>query len=125
MKKSTFFLTCILLLFSSNLWTQSVKDSVLSRYSKFAEESSPEKLFLHTDKSLYVSGEFIWFKGYLKNNTPISVFEESRFIYVELYGDTLISRVKIKYGEEGIAGRVPISHSIPTGEYTLRAYSRW
>ncbi|PKO97218.1 MAG: hypothetical protein CVU12_01665 [Bacteroidetes bacterium HGW-Bacteroidetes-7] len=125
MKKSTFFLTCILLLFSSNLWTQSVKDSVLSRYSKFAEESSPEKLFLHTDKSLYVSGEFIWFKGYLKNNTPISVFEESRFIYVELYGDTLISRVKIKYGEEGIAGRVPISHSIPTGEYTLRAYSQW
>ena len=125
MKKSTLFLSCILLLFSSNVWTQSIKDSVLSRYSKFTEESSPEKLFLHTDKSLYVSGEFIWFKGYLKNSTTLSNFEESSFIYAEFYGDTLISRVKIKYGEEGFAGRIPISHSIPTGEYTLRAYSQW
>ena len=125
MKKSTLFFTCSLLLYSSNMWAQNIKDSVLSRYSKFAEESSPEKLFLHTDKSLYVSGEFIWFKGYLKNSTPLSNLEESRFIYAEFYGDTLISRVKIKYGDEGFAGRIPISHSIPTGEYTLRAYSQW
>jgi hypothetical protein len=124
MKKSILSLTCMLLL-SSNISAQNIKDSVISRYSKFAEESSPEKLFLHTDKSHYVSGEFIWFKGYLKNSTPLSSFIESRFVYAELYGDTLISRVKIKFGEDGFSGRIPISHTIPTGEYTLRAYSQW
>src|SRR3989339_624386 len=124
MKKKILFLSCILVL-CSNISAQNIKDSVLSRYSKFAEESSPEKLFLHTDKSHYVSGEYIWFKGYLMNSTSASSMIESRFIYAELYGDTLISRVKIKFGEDGFAGRIPISHSIPTGEYTLRAYSQW
>lgn len=109
----------------NNLIAQIQTDTLVNRYSRFTEESSPEKLFLHTDKSHYVAGEYIWFKGYLINSSPLSVHEESRFIYAELYGDTLISRVKIKWTEEGFAGRIPVNHNTPTGNYTLRAYSRW
>lgn len=101
------------------------KDSLINNYSRFVRENSPEKLFLHTDKSHYVAGEYIWFKGYLQNSSIASVQEESSFIYAELYGDTLISRVKIKKEDDGFAGRVPIGHNIPSGKYTLRAYTQW
>jgi hypothetical protein len=45
---------------------------------------SPEKVYLHTDKSYYFTGDTIWIKGYQVN--AISHIPEggSRFLYVEL-----------------------------------------
>jgi hypothetical protein len=101
------------------------RDSLITRYAEFSEVLSPEKLYLHTDKSLYVAGEFIWFRGYLENSSQINTVEESKFIYVELYQDTLIVRAKIKKGEDGFAGQLPINLNLRSGRYTLRAYTTW
>lgn len=107
------------------LFSQTTEDSLVIRYNQFVQEKSPEKLFIHTDKSFYVAGEHIWFKGYLQNSTDYSLLDESLFIYVELYGDTLVSRIKVKYGEDGFSGKIPLQYDLRSGEYTLRGYSRW
>ncbi|MHC1779464.1 MAG: hypothetical protein AB9922_04440 [Bacteroidales bacterium] len=114
-----------LVLNSSKLYSQESKDSIIARYNMFSESSSPEKLFIHTDKELYIAGEYIWFKGYLRNSSDLSRLPESNFIYAELYQDTIISRVKIKRTEDGFAGNLPLSHKLSSGNYILRGYTSW
>lgn len=100
-------------------------DSLLNNYSQFTELYSPEKLFIHTDKYNYVAGEYIWFRGYLANSSQKSIIPESNYIYVEAFGDTLISRVKIKRTESGFEGNLQLPHNLKSGNYTLRAYTQW
>jgi len=118
-------LSALLVFTNINLFSQESKDSIIARYNNFSEYASPEKLFIHTDKDLYIAGEYIWFKGYLKNSSELSKMPESNFIYVDLYQDTIISRVKIKRGDDGFAGNLPLNHKIRSGEYVLRGYTSW
>lgn len=109
----------------NKLFSQESKDSIVTRYSRFSGNSSPEKLFIHTDKELYIAGEYVWFKGYLKNSSELSLLPESNFIYVELCRDTVISRVKIKRTNEGFSGNLPLNHKLLSGEYQVRGYTTW
>jgi len=49
----------------------------------------------------------------------------SNLVYVELLGDTVVSRVMIKNGEGGFAGHMLLSEEITPGKYILRAYTNW
>jgi len=83
-----------------------------------------EKLYIHTDKDTYVAGDTIWFKGYLANSSYLSKLPLSNYIYAELYCDSLVSRVKIKYSNKGYAGYIPISKDVASGNYTIRGYTK-
>src|SRR5688500_14586622 len=51
-------------------------------------EDSPtirEKIFIHTDKSFYVTGEIIWFKLYVRDQL-LQAARISQLAYVELIG---------------------------------------
>jgi Large extracellular alpha-helical protein len=101
-------------------------DSVLLNFQRFSAFQSPEKLYLHTDKQLYCSGEYIWFNAYLKNSSAHSLLPESNYVYAELMGrDSLLSRVMIKRSDEGFPGRIALASDLPSGKYTLRAYTAW
>lgn len=87
----------------------------------------PEKLYIQTDKPYYSAGENIWFKSYLVNATTHTPNPQSKFIYVELIdkSDSVFQRVKIKKDSLGFAGRFVLPPEMPSGNYTLRAYSYW
>ena len=110
----------ILLLFSSLLNGQ-----IIDSLPPAAKLNNGEKLYIHTDKSTYFVGENIWLRGYLLNSSLESRQELSAFIYVELWRDSLIARVKIKDSEEGFTGHIKITDNIKDGRYILRAYTRW
>lgn len=76
----------------------------------------PEKLYLHIDRTCFSAGETIWFRGYLP---------ESNYIYVELLGEDVIERVKVKRSEDGFAGSMVLPDSLNAGNYVLRAYTRY
>ncbi len=127
----SFYLRALLIvlfisLFQNRSLSQIAQDSLISNFYGFSQIYTPEKLFIHTDKSLYVAGETIWFKGYLENSSYINSTEDSRFIYVELYKkDSLIHRVKIKHSDNGFPGYIETLHTLTSGKYTLRAYTSW
>ena len=102
-------------------------DSPESRYSAFAAWCSPEKLYLHIDRTCYNSGETIWFKGWLENASESARLSLSNYIYVELLDGKghAISRVKIKRREDGFPGNIEIPEGVATGNYTVRAYTLW
>ena len=81
MSKNKLLLTTILSLLSIYLYGQKTEN-----FDTFSKLLSPEKLYLHIDKDTYCSGDTIWFRGYLKNNSVVAEFPESNYIYVELIG---------------------------------------
>ena len=86
-----------------------------------------EKIHLHTDRDIYVSGEKIWFKAYVTDANSHLNTTKSNYVYAELISpvDTLVSRVMILQEEGMFHGYMPVPANVPEGDYTLRAYTRY
>jgi len=89
-----------------------------------AENFSRERVYLHTDKQTYLSGELLWMKLYLTDETgkPSSL---SKVAYVELV-DESTAQVQEKLDiNAGVAeGWMELPVTLPTGNYRLIAYTR-
>jgi hypothetical protein len=93
----------------------------------YSQKNIQEKIYVQTDKSLYLSGEILWFKLFVVDaalHKPISL---SKIAYVEVYNNDLKPVLQGKIGLT--AGRgdgsffIPISLS--SGNYKIRAYTNW
>ncbi|MDD4967870.1 MAG: TonB-dependent receptor plug domain-containing protein [Paludibacter sp.] len=100
---------------------------ITERFSRQWVGMPQEKVYLQTDKPYYSAGEDIWFKGYLVNATTLEPTAFSQFVYVELISklDSVFYRIKIKKDSLGFAGHIKLKPEVPTGYYSLRAYTYW
>ena len=98
-----------------------------TRFTGLWIDTPQEKIYVQTDKPYYSAGEEIWFKGFLVNATSLEPTTLSQFMYVELIDkrDSVYSRVKIKRTSFGFNGHILLHPEIPSGYYTLRAYTYW
>lgn len=86
-----------------------------------------EKIYLHTDRSLYLCGNVLWFKAYLTsaiNNQPLSI---SKVAYVEILNKAQepVLQGKIDLYNATGNGSFFLPFSLATGNYELRAYTSW
>jgi len=82
-----------------------------------------EQVFFHTPKTLYFSGEKIWFEAQVSLGTqPTS----SQVLYAELLdrNSNSITHVKVPLQEGKALNFIPISDQIPSDQYLLRVYTR-
>lgn len=102
-------------------------DSLQKRFSIFGSYCSPEKLYLHIDRTYFTAGETLWFKGYLEEAIQKSIVPCSNFIYVELLDNNgaAVCRTKVKRSGSGFPGHLTLGERLKTGTYTLRAYTLW
>ena len=86
-----------------------------------------EKIHLHTDRDIFITGEKLWFKAYIVDAQSHLHPTYSEYVYVELISpaDTLVNRVMIAQIDGMFHGHLPIPDHIPNGNYTLRAYTRY
>ena len=116
----------LLLGFTTNSFGNSnVPDSLIFLFNSQLSIFPQEKIYVHTDKPYYISGERIWLRTYLTDavsHIPASV---SRYVYVELIDplDSIVTRVKIRQDEGVYHGHLLIPDDVPEGDYTLRAYT--
>ena len=105
----------------------SVVDTLRSRYNAYSAWCSPEKVYLHFDRSCYTAGETIWLKGWTQEASQLSTLTPSNFMYAEVLdaGGDAVVRVKIKRGGAGFPGRIELPDNLETGDYTIRAYTLW
>lgn len=100
---------------------------------ELTEDTNPitdrlEKIYIQTDKSVYISGERMWLRAHLVDaatNLPVFL---SRYIYIELFNpfNELMKRVKIRPDSLGVySGYVNLEEDLAEGNYTLRAYTRY
>jgi hypothetical protein len=119
LKKSLLFF-CLLLI--EKTFSQTQNPDKQTHFKLFFE-----KVYLHTDKSFYLSGDNIWYKAYLVNAQSNYPTFSSNNLYVELISSnaTLITKQVIRLDNAIGNGDFKIPDSLPTGTYLLRAYTNW
>ncbi len=87
----------------------------------------PEKLYLTLDRPYYEAGDTLWFRGTLLNADTRSYIVKTNYIYVELLNrsDQVVMRRKVLRDNLCFHHNLPLSDSLASGEYTLRAYTSW
>lgn len=84
-----------------------------------------ENVYLHVDRSRYISGEDIWFKAYVINPSTNKLSLNTNNLHVEITdhdGDIIQARtVRISKGTGH--GDFSLDDSIPSGRYRIRAYT--
>jgi len=87
-----------------------------------------EKIYLHTDKPYYITGEKLFFRAFLLDAYSNQPAMRSRYIYVELINpaDSVVERLKIRPDSTGLFyGAIPLSEDLPQATYQLRAYTQY
>ncbi len=89
----------------------------------WTEKNPVEKVYVHTDRESYYSGQDIWFKAYFMTDLLPSHLSSS--IYTELLdakGNKIDKKVFPVF--LGVAqGQLTLTNDLPTGNYTFLAYS--
>jgi hypothetical protein len=84
-----------------------------------------EKIYLHTDKAIYSSGETIWFKAYLAADNLAAPI--SKTMYAELLTEEgqVLQRKVMPVLLAGASGDFLIPDSLPARRVFIRAYTKW
>ena len=123
-----FVLMFSLTVFSAVAYAQnSIPDSLVLMFHNQLTIFPQEKIYLHTDKPYYISGERIFFRAHLADASTHIPATASRYVYVELINpvDTVVTRVKIRQDEGAFHGYLLIPDDVPEGDYTMRAYTTY
>lgn len=86
-----------------------------------------EKLYVHTDKEFYLTGELLWFKIYDQTNPSGTPDAISQVVYVDVLDQSnnavLQAKIAMKAGAGNGSLFVPVTAA--NGRYKLRAYTNW
>ncbi len=101
---------------------------LLDQFRAYNEQRPTEKVYIHTDRDAYITGETIWLKGYVFNGDSHEADTISRVVYVDLV-DPLARRVRLRLQlratDSYAPGQLSLPDSLPSGTYQLRAYTNF
>ena len=96
----------------------------LSAFQLQAEDHLRERVYLSTDRTVYVAGDAIWCSAYCLDVNTGRLSSFSEIAYVELHSsDGMAQTAKISLKNGRGAGCLEIPNTVPTGNYRLIAYT--
>lgn len=109
--------------YAQNVTSQQIKDKLAQHQKKRPQE----KIYLHTDRDTYTSGDEVWFKAYLVDSRFHLLINTSVSVYVELIDDqkNIIVNRNIMLRNGVGAGDFQIPYTQTQGSYVIRAYTRY
>lgn len=89
--------------------------------------STRENIHLHLNKSSYLSGEDIYFKGYVIDKQARLPFGPTANVYVQLLSaDGQVLDNRLYYAENSILeGKLPLPEYLPSGVYYVQTYTNF
>jgi hypothetical protein len=106
---------------------QDSAESLQQQFIAYSKKALQEKLYVHTDKNIYLAGEIIWFKIYDVDgffHMPLAV---SSVAYVEILDKknkpVLQSKLALSKGDGDGSLFLPVT--LNSGNYKFRAYTNW
>lgn len=106
---------------------QAFLDSLQAALTVYKNAVAQEKVFLHTDKTFYLASETVWFKAYVVKADSHKPMDLSKVLYTELLDEkskpVLQTMIDLQKGFGD--GSFLLPSSLPSGMYTLRAYTAW
>ncbi|WP_295792313.1 hypothetical protein [Mucilaginibacter sp.] len=120
-------LAFLIILFAVNLSKAQVLNGLQNKFARYHGNILREKIYTHTNKNYYLTGEILWFKLYCVDDSSNISTGISKVAYVELLDNNHIAVMQAKIGLKDGAGNgslfIPLS--LPNGNYLLRAYTSW
>lgn len=106
---------------------KAVFQQYMNQAQTFANNFPREKAYLHFDNTSYYVGDTIWFKAYVTLAEKQTFSLISRPLYVELVDQTghIADKQIIKLTQGEGNGQFILPHSMLSGYYEVRAYTRW
>jgi hypothetical protein len=115
----------LVMLFSLSSSAQNV-NYIQGSFDNYAKYAVQEKIYAHTDKGSYLTGELIWFKLYVVDaaNKPLNL---SKVAYIDVLDNSqapvIQTKVELKNGIG--SGSIYIPVTTGNGNYKFRAYTNW
>lgn len=102
-------------------------DSLVQQFDQYATRSLQEKLYVHTDRNFFLTGEILWFKIYCVDGSFHRPMDMSKVAYVELldHASAPVLQAKVELKDASGNGSLFIPATLASGNYVLRAYTRW
>ena len=129
MKQVTAFLVLIitLLLPRESKCQFAVADTIRNRFEHFQGTNLQEKIYVHLDRTSYVTGETMWLKVYCVDAVNHRLLDISKVAYVEILnrdGKSVVNaKIELSKGEG--AGSLFIPATLDSDNYLFRAYTNW
>ena len=121
----------LLILFSLclviHLSAQELPTTLKEAYETYQDNFPTEKIYLHTDRTLYKPGEILWLSAYLVNE-QLKETQQSQILFVELINPkgNVERRINLrKQGETSYKGDFVVGSGNVGGIYKIRAYTNW
>ncbi len=127
MMKTLFFYTLFFLFTFSVIQAQEKEKVTAEKALSNYFETPREAIYLHLNKSTYVLGENIWFKGYIYDQKQGKSFKETANIYVGVY-DSKGNQIKenLYRGVDGFTqGNIAVDSAFISGDYYIKASTNW
>ncbi len=107
--------------------SQAQLTEIYNRFDTYRRSDYVEKLYVHTDRNDYLAGELIWWKCYYLNGSSHQMGRLSNVAYLELLdrNNKPVAQVKAAIDTGAGRGSIFLPATIPSGNYRLRAYTRW
>ncbi|MFD2582411.1 hypothetical protein ACFSR6_07920 [Pedobacter vanadiisoli] len=97
----------------------------LDDFEGWTKKRVREKVYIHTDRTVYAKGDTIWFNAYTVTGSGNRLSRLSGALYVELFTQSgKISQVKIPIVNGLAKGCFPTDLTLIDGDYSIRAYTR-
>ena len=102
-------------------------NDIQNSFKSHSQAAPQEKVFIHSDKGAYLTGEILWFKVYVVDGSYHKPFDLSKVAYVEVLDDALnpVMQAKIELRNGAGSGSLYIPVTLNNGNYHLRAYTNW
>ncbi|MDB4904805.1 MAG: hypothetical protein JWQ63_4086 [Mucilaginibacter sp.] len=104
-----------------------VIQEVQNSFNLYKQSALQEKIFVHTDKNVYLPGEILWFKIYCVEGNDHKPVNLSKVVYVDVLDNNQTPVIQAKISiKNGIGdGSLYIPVSVSNGNYKFRAYTSW
>ena len=124
--KSIFFISSLFLALITNAQTNIENtDSLAGRFISDLRAGTTEKLFVQTNKNIFVAGEELWFKAWIVNSLSHKYFSHSKTLFVDLVNekDVAVAQLLLNIPSQKTEGLIKLSDSLREGYYWLRLYT--
>lgn len=124
-KTGVFILMSITLL--SVLKANAQITAIQNKLDNYRQQNLIEKLYVHTDKQFYLTGEIMWFKIYAVNASTNKAVSVSKIAYIDVLdrSNNAVMQAKIALDQGLGSGSLYIPVTLANGNYKLRAYTNW
>ena len=100
-------------------------DSLAGRFISDVRAGTTEKIFVQTNKNIFVAGEELWFKAWIVNSLSHKYFSHSKTLFVDLVNekDIAVAQLLLNIPSQKTEGLIKLSDSLREGYYWLRLYT--